>query len=112
MIDDREPLNETDAGRFVVKELLESQEKHKEEMKSLSASMEAAICNRESEAASEIQQLRDELEAKNSRTADELESLKINMQWMLEDKDRSHAQELQMVLEQQRKKQEADMKAR
>jgi DNA repair exonuclease SbcCD ATPase subunit len=111
MIDDGEALDGTDAGRVLQKELLESQEKHRQEMKDLSESMATAIRNKEFEAAAQIQQLRDELDAKNSRTADELESLKINMQRMLEDKDRHHAQELQM-LEQHRKKQEAEMRAR
>ncbi|KAH6714305.1 P-loop containing nucleoside triphosphate hydrolase protein [Leptodontidium sp. MPI-SDFR-AT-0119] len=112
MIDDGQSLDVTDAGKVLQKDLLESQEKHMREMQDLSDSMAAAIRNKEFEAASQIQQLRDELEAKNTRTADELENLKINMQRMLEEKDRTHAQELQMVLEQQRKRQAADVVAR
>ena len=111
MIDDGETLDSTDAGQVLQAELLESQQKHREEMKQLSDSMESAIRNKEFEAASQIQQLRDELEAKNTRTADELQSLKINMQRMLEDKERHHAEELQL-LAQQRAKQESEMRQR
>jgi len=111
LVDDGKPLEGTNAGRILQKELLESQQKHEKEMRELSESMATALKNKEFEAAAQIQQLRVELETKNSRTADELESLKINMQRMLEDKDRFHVQELQL-LEQQRKKQEAEMRAR
>jgi hypothetical protein len=114
MIDDGESLQGTDAGEFLHKELLESQKKHDTEMQALSDSMAAAIRNKEFEAASQIQQLRDELNAKNSCTADELESLKINYQKLIEDRERQHAQELQLqrnILEQQRRKQEEQVAA-
>lgn len=72
--------------------------------------MVTALRNKEFETAAQIQGLRDELDVKNSRTADEVESLKTNMQRMLEDKDRHHAQELQM-LGQQREEQVAVVQA-
>lgn len=102
LVHEQKTLDETAAGKYVQKQLLEAREKFERDLADLQESMEEAVKESDERALREIKREREEAEETVKRKAHEWDGLKVSMQQLTQEK-RSQFRDMASNMEQRQR---------
>lgn len=91
MVDEKQTLDETAAGKFVQKELIEARKRYERDLSDFQQSMEDALKENDERAIASITEQKQEYETKIARAISSERGLKISLEKLAEEKDQQHA---------------------
>lgn len=90
MVDEEKGLNETTAGQFVQKELLEARQRYERDIAEYQQSIDDALKEKDADMATILQEQREEHGAKVSEIIASERDLKVNLPQLMEEKDNQY----------------------